>query len=276
MLGLSGQYQSATPGFPGQLVTTASADGLSSLINGTTQKQTIAAITAVHGGANAGNFTLTIGVTSPVTGDSTQVVTYAAGASDTSTEVAEALVAAFNANTVLNDVALASNVAGVITLTTLYPRTNPIATIANTVSGGSNTLTASPTITSFTEEAKIPFGYAVGSYAALADGQCAKITTASGLTIVGIAVRSLQVESSFPYDPDEVSGYGATSPINVLRKGRIWVPVLAAVVRNTQAYVVSATGQFTTNGSGTAVPGSVYLTSAAAGGVAQVEVNLPA
>lgn len=276
MLGLSGKYQSETPGFAGQLVSSVSCDGALSLINGTEQKQTIANITAVHGGTNAGTFTLTIGVDSPVTGVSSQVISFSAGASDTSTEAADALVAAFNANAVLNDVALASNVAGVISITILYPRQNPITSVAGAATGSGNTLTASPTITSFTEEAKIPFGYAVGRYSTLGDRQCAKITTASGLTILGVAVRSLSVESAFPYNPDDVTAYPATAPVNVLRKGRIWVPVAAAVVAHTQASVVSTTGQFTTNGVGTAVPGSVYLTSAAAGGVAELEINLPA
>jgi len=276
MLGISGQYQSETPGFAGQLISSLSGDGTVSFANGTTQKQTIAAITAVHGGTAAGVFTLTIGVDSPVTGVSTQVIAYSAASNATATVVADALVAAFNANSILNDVALASNVAGVITITILYPRQNPITSVAGTVTGSGNTLTASPTITNFAQEAKIPFGYAVGYYSSLGDHQCSRITTATGLTILGVAVRSLSVEAGFPYDPGEVTGYGATDSVNVLRKGRIYVPVAAAVTRQTQANVVASTGQFTTNGAGTAVPGSIYLTSAAAGGVAELEINLPA
>lgn len=272
-------YLSDTPALAGMLADDGGVTGrqvFNKANSGSMAKQTIGTLTVTKG-ANAGDFTVTVSGTSAggVVFSSPVVVPVEAG--DTATTSAEKIVAALNADENINDVAIASNVAGVITLTVRFFGVDPITAVTGAATGSGNAITASTTVTPHADAAVIPFGYAVGRYATDTDEEVQKITIGSGLTIVGIAKRINQIEAGYPFNPLADVGYPANYTVEVARKARIWCPVAAAVTRDTQPYVLNATGQLTATGAGsaTALPSSIYLTSTTGAGFALVEINLP-
>lgn len=79
-------------------------------------------------------------------------------------------------------------------------------------------------------------------------------------------------------DPITGTAYAAGQPISVLRRGIIWVEVLEDVIRGKQAVVDNETGNFRQKGSATATVSDtvgVFRTTAQAGNLAQLEINLP-
>lgn len=270
-------YLSDTPAFAGMLADDGAVTGrqvFAKANSGSMVKQTIGTLTVTKG-ANAGDFTITVVGTAAGGRAFTSAVVVPVLAGDDATASAVKIVTALNANENINDVAIASNAAGVITLTVRYFGVSPITSVTGAATGVGNAITAAPTVTPHTEASIIPFGYAVGRYAADTDEEVQRITTATGLTIVGIAKKILQVETPYPYNANIDAGYVANSTIEVYRRGRMWVPTAAAVVRDTPAFFVSTTGQFTTTGVGTAFPTATYLTSTTGAGLALVEINLP-
>lgn len=270
-------YLSDTPAFAGMLADDGAVTArqvFAKANSGSMAKQTIGTLTVTKG-ANAGDFTVTVVGTAAGGVSFTSAVVVPVEAGDTATTSAAKIVTALNADEDINDVAIASNAAGVITTTVRFFGVDPITSVAGAATGSGNAITASPTVTPHTEAAVIPFGYAVGRYTTDSDEEVQKITSATNLTVMGIAKRIIQYEAPYPYSESATAGYPANSTVEVYRRGRIWVPVAAAVTRDTPAYFVTATGQFTTTGVGTAFPTGTYLTSTTGAGLALVEINLP-
>lgn len=99
---------------------------------------------------------------------------------------------------------------------------------------------------------------------------------------LGVAVHTQALEQAL-LNADNV-GYPLGSTMSVLRKGRVWVRVEDAVVVGGQPYVrcIAGAGErlgaFRSDADGSdagALPGSRYKTSAGAGELAIVEINLP-
>lgn len=248
-----------------------------SLLNsGAMAKQTIANAT-VGGTIGTETFTSTYVGTSPTYGAFTRTISYTATSGQTAAQVATAIAALVNADEYLNDVLTAGTSTAAVTHTIRYFNQNPITSVTNTASG-SATFTASPTVTNYTAAAGINFGYAVGQYSTDDDDECQAITTSTNLTIAGIAISQHLYEQSFPPATTGIMQYPANSVVQVMRRGLVWVPVAAAVTRNTVPAVLNATGQLTATGAGssTALTGAIYRTTqATAGGLALVEINLP-
>ncbi len=90
----------------------------------------------------------------------------------------------------------------------------------------------------------------------------------------GIAVHEHKMPRA-----DGTLGWEDKDAVPILRKGRIWVTVYGAVVENDTAYVVLATsgyeGLFTATSTGNIATGGKFITAAADGGLAIVEINIP-
>lgn len=109
----------------------------------------------------------------------------------------------------------------------------------------------------------------------------AKVPAAAGdvtNSSAGVVVRRLTKVT----DPTlALPGYAAKDSVPVLRKGKIWVRVESGVTRGAAAFArhaVSNQGQFrhdADGGNATLVPSAYYRTSASAGQLAMVEINLP-
>jgi hypothetical protein len=260
-------------GYPGSLATSWDVEKAfrPTLINAPiAAKQTIGTLTVTKG-ANAGDFTIQVIGTAPIGGAYNITVTYSALAGDTATIVGAGLAAAVNANQTLNDFLSASNASGVVTLTVIQPNSNPVTSVTGAATGASNALTTSPTVTNYAANSVVYYGYAMGQYGtaqfnqtALTGGSGSPITTATNLTIAGIAIESKSGEFGYPYSAVAIGGYAPNEAVPLATVGskiQIWVPVAAAVVAGTVPGVVNTTGQLTTSGSGTALTGALYLTS---------------
>jgi hypothetical protein len=109
-----------------------------------------------------------------------------------------------------------------------------------------------------------------------------KYDGAAGSAFVGVAVAN---HFAGEYRVDDVStgeitgtAYPTGQPVTVLRRGIIWVEVLEDVIRGKQAVVDNETGDFRQKGSATATVSDtvgVFRTTAQAGNLAQLEINLP-
>lgn len=274
------RYMSDIPAIPGMLadpMAIEAGDILSCSNSGGMAKQTIGTITI--GGTYAEGETASIAIVgnSPTSGAFNKTFTATGDAAPTVTEIAAALVAAINADEDVNDILVATNAAGVITLTVRYFGINPVTSVTGSEASSSGTITASPTVTGFATAAEIPFGYAVGQYLGTQTyKECAKITTTSGLTVLGIAKESKSVEAPYPFNPATAIAYPATSTVEIVRRGRIWCPAAAAIVPGTIPAILTATGQLTTNGAGSSTAGTGMLCRSydAATGLALIEVAL--
>jgi hypothetical protein len=76
-------------------------------------------------------------------------------------------------------------------------------------------------------------------------------------------------------NPVQVLQYNDGDPVAILRKGTIFVVVAGNVTAGKAAKVTTTGGIVDETGSGTAIPGSVFRTSASAGNIAELEINLP-
>jgi hypothetical protein len=264
------------PALPGQEFNSrALTEGFTRYNTGSTAVPSIGDMT-VAGTIGTATFTLTFNVTGLVGVATTKVITHTATSGNTATDVAAAIVAKINADETVNDVLVASNVAGVISFAARRFRKVTSITGAATASA---TLTASSTIVQESTPAEIPFGFAVGSYPTFGADQCSAISTGSSLTILGLARHRYYDTAEYPYNQNKTGrGYPAQVLVDIRTKGLFWVPVAAAVTANTVPAILNATGQLTTNGAGssTAFTGALYKSAAAAGGLAIVSLDLPA
>jgi len=229
--------------------------------------QTVATAT-VAGTIGTETFTSTIVLNLPENPAlSVAVSTTAGGAITTATHVAADQVSKLNANVNFFRVAVASNAAGVITITVRpnqYGR-NPIVSIANTASG-SATYTASPALTGFTVGSSVPYGFAVGQATTDSDGE-ARLWKGTG-RILGIAALLRTNEQAYAPSTNSFTGISVASPadaiaagdqLKIKRKGRIYVLAADAVTRNAAVYANNTTGQIQASSSGaTAITGATF------------------
>ena len=129
--------------------------------------------------------------------------------------------------------------------------------------------TSPATILSRTVEADIPFGRAVQK----GTKQHCVVAAAAG-PVTGITVRS-QATGARASNPDV---YPANDTAAILTEGPIWLKVDSTVVEGDDVTVTVATGLFGTKAVAAgviAVPGAVWETGAANGGLARARINLP-
>jgi hypothetical protein len=177
----------------------------------------------------------------------------------TASDVATALVAGLNSDNTFYDVAYATRVAGVITITVRpqYTGVNPFTSFANTA-GGSATITASPTLTSYTNAANVPYGYAVAFISGTDTDSEARLFTGSG-TLLGVCGLLRSSEQSYnPYTNSNI-GISQVSPVDyvpaggqlaIKRKGRIFTLAVDAVTQGNTVYANNTTGQLQAASSG--------------------------
>ena len=123
-------------------------------------------------------------------------------------------------------------------------------------------------IESFMAENAIPFGCAVVKGTAVDQ---VKLPTVTGAVFRGIAVHTHAIPQ-----PATPVGYPVSQPVGVLRKGRIWVPVSAAVAVDATPYFNFTTGIFSSSNTGSdAVPTGIFRTATTGAGIAILEINLP-
>lgn len=128
--------------------------------------------------------------------------------------------------------------------------------------------TSPATILSRTVEADIAFGRAVQK------GTKQHCVVAAATSVSGITVRS-QATGARAANPDV---YPANDTAAILTEGPIWLKVDSTVVEGEDVTVTVATGLFGTKAVGAgviAVPGAVWETGAANGGLARARINLP-
>ena len=259
----------ALPGMPADSYSGTLANVISRTLRPSTQRQTLTALTVTYNAA--GTYTVNLAGTTPQ-GVPFSIATVVTAGADAATS-ATAIAAALNANATINDVIYATAAAAVVTLTVIAPNLNPITTYTVSATGGSNALSTA-TITNAVLSAGVPFGRLVGSYSGDADTTCRPITTASGLTQLGVALLDTTKQQPWPPTGADLQ-YENSDSVSIAPIGSgavVWVQVAAAVVEQTVPDIVATTGQFTTAGAGTAVTGTRYLTSAAAGGLAKVRL----
>lgn len=103
-----------------------------------------------------------------------------------------------------------------------------------------------------------------------------KIPATTNTTFMGVSISSYTTVQDVNGD----GGYLDTDTVPVLRRGRIWVPVINAVAANNPAYYMYNSinaGKFcSSNSNAQIVPTGVFRSSTTGAGLAILEINLPA
>lgn len=214
-----------------------------------------------------------------------QTVTFTSSGAATTAEVTTGLLNAIRANSVLFGKLLpASSGAGTITLTARYAGT--ANSFSSTVSGTGATVA---TTTAAAEPAILPFGRAVATLSTDSVNSGRLINAAPSTTniIRGVAIRTTVFESAGT-GLSIVEGYPVREAINVMRRGRCAVRVLDAVTPLSQVFVqhtgvdagkfrgaANASATALTGAAGTINGGIAFASSAPAGGLAILDINLP-
>lgn len=125
-------------------------------------------------------------------------------------------------------------------------------------------------LTSYVAEASpVPFGVPV--FQGAKDNTCVIAGTANAGPFVGISVIGKEVR---PLINEAADTYPVGSPAAVMEEGHVWVKVTSAVTPRAVAYI-DASGNFTATETGnTVLPETVFLTTAAAGGIARIGVRV--
>jgi len=256
-------YSLLTPrGASGQVASNIYHTDRLSLLNSRPERQTVAPLTV---GGTIGTETFTITYSLQI-GDSSQtvVISYTAVTGDTANDVAQELAQRSNLNPVFFQYAQASVNGADVEITVRQERVNLFVTVAGTATG-SATLTASPTITPFTEAANIPFGYVVGQTANSSPNEC-QLWAGAG-TILGIAEIQFS-EQMYPQVPSSSQQrtppdfYRSGDVVQVIRRGQVWVATIGTPAINASAYANNTTGQVQTAAAGgTLIPNAVFRTN---------------
>ena len=118
---------------------------------------------------------------------------------------------------------------------------------------------------------EIPYGVAVQL------GTDEQVNICNGSTPVGVALAQKIRDWVDPNADDQK--YKTNDPVAVVRKGVIWVKAVEDVTAGDSAKVDNVTGDFRPSDTATtesvAFPSSAFKTSAVAGELAQLEINLP-
>ncbi|MGY4689338.1 structural cement protein Gp24 [Salibacterium sp. K-3] len=98
--------------------------------------------------------------------------------------------------------------------------------------------------------------------------------TFQGGTFLGVALAREYYDYT---DPNAQKQYDANEPVAVVRKGVIWVEVDEDAAPGDTVYAASTTGNFKTSATdGVEVTGAAFKSTANAGELVQLELNLPA
>jgi hypothetical protein len=263
------------PAFPGQEANQrALTEGFPRFNTGSIAVQSMSDMT-VAGTIGTATFTLTFSYLGLLGKPGTKIVTHTATTGQTATDVAAALVAKINTDADVNDVLIASNVAGVISFA---PRRFRKVTAIAGAATAAGTLTAASTVTQEATPTEIPYGYFVGAYPNFGANQCSAISTATNLTILGLARYRAYREAEWPYDESKTKrGYLAGNEVDIRTKGIFWVPVPTAVAKGPVS-LLNATGQPCAAGAATStvVANATYMSATTAAGLAMISLNLPA
>lgn len=194
---------------------------------------------------------------------------YTADGSATVAEITAGLTALVNAGTV--PVTATDNTTTMSLVADLYGADD---SFTYSVSASAGSIAASQTVS---QAAALNEGYFTcfdGSISS--DPIAVRVPAASG-DVTGIySAAGIVLSDNYVAGGRTSSAAKAPHMVNIMRKGRVYVPVLEAVTRQTQAYVNYATGQFTAVGgtNAAALNGAVFITSASAGNLAIVEINI--
>ena len=197
--------------------------------------------------------------------------------SDTKAELAAALSALINA--------------GAEPVTSYYTATYEYIQVESDVAGTTTTVVGTANCTVLAQvgnSAAIGFGYFVCQDPQDVNKARSPITatdvTASG-TALGITMHTQAVtQNLISTGSDGSDGYALGSAMSIMRKGRIYVQVEDAVVAGNDVYIRHVAGAGETLGAcrsdadgsdASVLPGAKYRSSAAASGIAIVEINLP-
>jgi hypothetical protein len=263
------------PAFPGQEANQrALTEGFPRFNTGSIAVQSMSDMT-VAGTIGTATFTLTFSYLGLLGKAGTKIVTHTATTGQTATDVAAALVAKINSDADVNDVLIASNVAGVISFA---PRRFRKVTAIAGAATAAGTLTAASTVTQESTPIEIPFGYFVGSYPNFGANQCSSISTATNLTVLGLACYRAYGEAEYPYNENKTKrGYLADKEVDIRTKTLMWVPTPGAVVKG-PASLINATGQpcAAAAPASTPVANASWVNTTTAAGLALISLNLPA
>lgn len=88
--------------------------------------------------------------------------------------------------------------------------------------------------------------------------------------------RGVSLATSKEQDANGLVQYAANEPVNVLRKGKVWVQTSGTVAVDAVAYVdIDQDGKFTSTSTDNLVTGGVFRTAVTGAGLALLEINLP-
>lgn len=133
--------------------------------------------------------------------------------------------------------------------------------------------------------ANLPFGSAVVQDTV--DNRCRLPAASSDVTsslFAGVTIATQAIENPLSVGSPLPGGYPKNSAVSVMRKGRVWVAVEEAVTTASPVFVRFAAGTYSVLGmfrasadtaSAAQLPKARYLSSAAAGGFAILEINQP-
>jgi hypothetical protein len=127
---------------------------------------------------------------------------------------------------------------------------------------------------SFIADGDIPFGKVV----MLGTDPTRQVKAYSGSAVpIGIALAD--DTKGFTRDangnPVQALTYKDGDPVQVLKQGTVFVTVAANVTAGKAAKVKADGDIVDESGTGTTIPGSIFRTSASAGQIAELEINLP-
>lgn len=215
-----------------------------------------------------------------------QTVTYTSTGSATAAEITTGLVNAIKANGVIYGRVAVTFVTGTITLTARLP--GVANSFTSSISGGGTGYAVANT-TPAAEPAIIPFGRAVATLSTDSTRAGRLINAAPSTTniIQGVCIRTNAYDSR-GIGAEIIEGYPPREPMNIMKRGRVAVRVLDAVTPLSQVFVQHTgadAGKFrgSANANATALTAAAgttngswqFVSSAAAGGLAVLHLNLP-
>lgn len=216
-----------------------------------------------------------------------QTVTYTSTGAATAAEITTGLLNAIRANgTIYGRVSTSSTVGSIVLTSRLTGAAN---SFTSSVSGGGTGYAVANT-TPAADPVVIPFGRAIFSSTADGSWRIGRLPNAapSATNILrGVCIRTNAYESRGIGVAIE-EGYAPRDPINVMKHGRVAVRVLDAVTPASQVFVVhtgahagkfrgsaDASATALTAAAGTTNGGIQFVSAAAAGGLAVLNIGLP-
>lgn len=268
-------FQTPTTFYPPTGAEGALADSIShdflSLVNGSAA---VANVWTVDPGTAANSTAYGLTVTD-YDGNALSSVSITSDGTATAAEIQAALVAAWNANSVLYGYAVAT-AGGSNTVVITARNAGVIYGISVAVTGGGSGYAATQT-TAAANASVIPFGVVVGTPTAAtgaAAGYC-RVAGASTDTVRGISVRS---ESRIAYN--DVDGIPPAEVVPVLTRGRVYVkPVTAFKPSDAVYYYHAGTNagkvRAATDTNAVALATARFENAGSAGDIAILSINLP-